>query len=251
MPLGKGVSTYFSKRLDRGLTADLLEHDDFLVSVDHTALSTPTAMIKGVWPALATNFVIETGYERLDSRFSPWWTAGMLGTVWLIIMAMAIGAGLNILGNWLDSSNPLQNASRSDRSLVVATVSMSISLNITTGDQYMGIVLPGRMFRDLYHERGIAPETLSWEVEETGPITSPMAPWNSRGAYMETVAAYLSFWFFNLISVALSFIYTLYSFQVTHVEPGTVQAESTEKVVLYSVGKQRAEPATQEAAHPA
>jgi NhaC family Na+:H+ antiporter len=150
---------------------------------------------------------------------------------------------------------PIVNAAKSDRSLVAATGLTSIGMNIVAGDQYMAIVLPGRMFRELFQERNIAPETLSRELEDTGTITSPLVPWNSCGAYMSATLgiatmAYLPFCFFNLINVVISFAYALLGFQIRHIEPDVETEPAPEQVTLYGVGNRRAEPTTPEAARP-
>jgi NhaC family Na+:H+ antiporter len=136
---------------------------------------------------------------------------------------------------------------------VAATGLTSIGLNIVAGDQYMAIVLPGRMFRELYEERGIAPETLSREIEDTGTITSPLVPWNSCGAYMSATLgiatlAYFPFCFFNLANVVISFAYALTGFQIRHVEPEQEIVPAPEQVALYGVGGRRVDPTTPEAA---
>lgn len=251
----KAFPTILVGALVGGLTAVILQPDVVLAFVDDVTLSTPLAMIKGVWSAMATGFVIETGYEGLDSLFTRGGMASMLETVWLIISAMAFGGVLEYTGLLARLLQPIVNAAKSDRSIVAATGLTSIGLNVVAGDQYMAIVLPGRMFRDLYHERGIAPETLSREIEDTGTITSPLVPWNSCGAYMSATlgiatVAYLPFSFFNLINVAISFIYALFGFQIRHIEPEVGRAPAPEKVALYGIGNRRAEPTTPEAALP-
>lgn len=238
-----------------GLTAVILQPDIVVNFANDSSLSTPMAMIKGVWSAMATGFEIETGYEGLDDLFTRGGMSSMLTTVWLIISAMAFGGVLEYTGLLARLLQPVMNAAKSDRSLVAATGLTSIGMNIVAGDQYMAIVLPGRMYRDLYHERGIAPETLSREIEDTGTITSPLIPWNSCGAYMSATLgiatiAYLPFCFFNLINVAISFIYALFGFQIKHIEPDHEPIPPPEQVALYGVGNRRVEPNTPEAAQP-
>jgi NhaC family Na+:H+ antiporter len=111
------------------------------------------------------------------------------------------------------------------------------------------------MFRELYQERNIAPETLSRELEDTGTITSPLIPWNSCGAYMSATLgiatmAYLPFCFFNLVNVVISFAYALFGFQIRHIEQGVEPLPAPEQVTLYGVGNRRAEPTTPEPARP-
>jgi NhaC family Na+:H+ antiporter len=247
--------TILTGALVGGLVAVILQPEVVTGFVNDPSLSTPLTMIKGVWSAMATGFVIDTGYEGLDTLFSRGGMASMLTTVWLIISAMAFGGVLEYTGLLTRLLQPIVNAAKSDKSLVAATGLTSIGMNIVAGDQYMAIVLPGRMFRELYQERNIAPETLSRELEDTGTITSPLVPWNSCGAYMSATLgiatmAYLPFCFFNLINVVISFAYALIGFQIRHIEPDVEPEPAPEQVTLYGVGNRRAEPTTPEAARP-
>ena len=238
-----------------GLVAVILQPEVVIDFVNDPSLSAPVTMIKGVWSAMATGFAIESGYEGLDALFSRGGMASMLTTVWLIISAMAFGGVLEYTGLLTRLLQPIIDAAKSDKSLVAATGITSIGMNIVAGDQYMSIVLPGRMFRELYHERNIAPETLSRELEDTGTITSPLVPWNSCGAYMSATLgiatiAYLPYCFFNLINVVISFAYALIGFQIRHIEPGVELSPAPEQVTLYDVGNRRGEPTTPAAANP-
>jgi NhaC family Na+:H+ antiporter len=170
-------------------------------------------------------------------------------------MAMAFGGVLEYTGLLARVLQPLVDRANTDKKLVASTGLTSIGLNILAGDQYMAIVLPGRMFRPLYEERGIAPQTLSREIEDTGTITSPLIPWNSCGAYMSATLgtatwAYLPFCFFNLINVVISFIYAFTGFQIRHVEPEKEVLSPPESVELYGVGQRRVDPTTPDAANP-
>jgi NhaC family Na+:H+ antiporter len=238
-----------------GLVAVILQPDLVIAFADDPSLSTPMAMIKGIWSAMATGFIIETGYEGLDSLFSRGGMASMLTTVWLIISAMAFGGVMEFTGLLAKLMEPLVRRAKSDRSLVASAGLTAIGMNILAGDQYMSIVLPGRMFRELFHEKGIAPQTLSREIEDTGTITSPLVPWNSCGAYMSATLgiatfAYLPYSFFNLINVVISFAYALFGFQIHHLEPEEEPAPAPDQVTLYGVGNRRAEPTTPESIRP-
>jgi NhaC family Na+:H+ antiporter len=238
-----------------GLTAVVLQPDLVINFANDPTLSTPMAMIKGVWSAMATGFTIETGYEGLDSLFSRGGMTSMLTTVWLIISAMAFGGVLEYTGLLSRLMQPIVQGAKSERSLVASTGLTAIGMNVVAGDQYMAIVLPGRMYRELYQQKGIAPETLSREIEDTGTITSPLVPWNSCGAYMSATLgiatiAYFPYCFFNLINVVVSFAYALLGFQIRHIEPAIELALPPEEVTLYGVGNRRAEPTTPEAARP-
>lgn len=234
--------------LTGGITAVILQPDLVLSFANSPSLNDPLAMVKGVWSALATGFTIDTGYAEMDDLFSRGGMSSMLSTVWLIISAMAFGGVLEYAGLLSRLLQPVMNAAKSDKSLVMATGLTSIGMNIVAGDQYMAIVLPGRMYRSKYEERGISPETLSREIEDTGTITSPLVPWNSCGAYMSAslgiaTMAYLPFAFFNLVNVVLSFTYAAIGFRIGHVDADHKPPSSPEKVDLYGVGNRLVESA--------
>ena len=204
-------ATIIAGALVGGLMAVILQPDVVLAFVNDPSLSTPVAMLKGVWSAMATGFSLDTGSEGLNNLLNRGGMASMLNTVWLIISAMAFGGVMENSGLLARLIKPIIDWAKGDRRLVVATGLTSIGINVIAGDQYMAIVLPGRMYREIYQERGIAPETLSREIEDTGTITSPLIPWNSCGAYMSATLgiatmAYLPFCFFNLVNVLVSFI---------------------------------------------
>ena len=234
-----------------GITAVILQPDLVIAFANDPSLSDPLAMIKGVWSAMATGFTIDTGYAGMDDLFSRGGMSSMLGTVWLILSAMAFGGVLEYSGLLGRLLQPVMNAAKSDKSLVMATGLTAIGMNIVAGDQYMAIVLPGRMYRGKYEERGISPETLSREIEDTGTITSPLVPWNSCGAYMSAslgiaTMAYFPYAFFNLVNVVLSFTYAAIGFRIGHVDADHEPPSSPEKVDLYGVGNRLAETATTE-----
>jgi NhaC family Na+:H+ antiporter len=230
-----------------GLMAVLLQPHVVLAFVDDPSLSTPVAMVKGVWSAMATGFSIETGYEGLDSLLSRGGMASMLDTVWLIFSAMAFGGVMENTGLLARLVKPILDWAHGDRRLLVATGLTSFGVNVVAGDQYMAIVLPGRMYRDSYQELGIAPEMLSRQIEGSGTVTSPLVPWNSCGAYMSATLgiatmAYLPFCFFNLIDFAVTFLFALLGFKIHRIEPEEEIREMPEKVDFRGVGGQRVSP---------
>ncbi len=252
------VSAFFTiltGALVGGLMAVILQPHLVIEFVGEPTLGTVMTMVKGVWAAMATGFTLETDYAVLNDLFTRGGMSSMLETVWLIMMAMAFGGVLEYTGLLARILQPPVDRANTDKKLVASTGLTSIGLNILAGDQYMAIVLPGRMFRELYEERGIAPETLSREIEDTGTITSPLVPWNSCGAYMSAALgvatwAYFPFCFFNLINVLISFIYAFTGFQIKHMEPEKEIRELPGSVELYGVGKRRVDPTTPDEANP-
>ena len=130
--------------------------------------------------------------------------------------------------------------------MLLSTGLTAIGVNVIAGDQYMSIVLPGRMYREAYQKRNIAPQTLSRQIEDTGTLTSALVPWNSCGAYMSATLgvatmAYLPYCFFNLINVLVSLAYAALGFQIKHIEPEAAVEAPPEEAALYGIGGQRLE----------
>jgi Na+:H+ antiporter, NhaC family len=118
---------------------------------------------------------------------------------------------------------------RGSGSLVVATLATAFGMNIIASDQYIAIVLPGRMFRAEYARRGLHPKNLSRALEDAGTLTSSLVPWNTCGAFMaQTLGvatfAYAPFAFFNLINPLMSAVYGVTGFTIEKLEPEAAEA---------------------------
>ena len=129
----------------------------------------------------------------------------MLTTVWLIMSAMVFGAVMEAAGFLEIIAQRILRAVRSTGSLIAATLATSLGINILASDQYIAIVLPGRMFRHEYERRRLASQNLSRALEDSGTLTSVLVPWNTCGAFMaQTLGvptlSYAPFVFFNLIN---------------------------------------------------
>ena len=137
---------------------------------------------------------------------------GMLNTVLLIFCAMTFSGSIESTGLLGRISEPIVKYAHNTGSLIATTASTCIFINITTSDQYMSIVVPGRMYADTYKEKGLAPENLSRTLEDSGTVTSVLIPWNSCGATQSAVLgvatlAYLPFCFFNILSPLMTIAY--------------------------------------------
>jgi len=145
----------------------------------------------------------------IDSLFNRGGMESMLNTIWLILAAMFFGGMLEGTGMLNTIASSIMGLVKKVGSLVAATVTSSIFLNLTTSDQYIAIVVTGRMFKSAYKRYGLAPQNLSRAVEDGATVTSVLVPWNSCGAYFATVLgvgtlSYLPFAFFNLLSPIIS-----------------------------------------------
>jgi NhaC family Na+:H+ antiporter len=172
---------------------------------------------------LANGFVIETGSESLDSLLSRGGSASMLNTVWLVICAMSFGGVMEHTGLLRRIVDALLKGVRGTASLITTTVLTCIGMNIITAEQYMSIVLPGRMYRVEFARRGLAAKNLSRTLEDAGTMTSALVPWNTCGAFMAATLgvptlAYAPFAFVNLLSPVIAIIYGIINFKIVPLE---------------------------------
>ena len=155
---------------------------------------------------------IETGNAMVNDLVGAKGMVGMLNTVWLILCAMVFGGALEATGMLKTISNFIIGKVESFFSLIASTVGTCLFFNVTASDQYLAVVVPGRMFQSEYEKRGLAPENLSRTLEDSGTVTSVLVPWNTCGAYhagLFGVAtwAYLPYCFFNLISPIMTLLF--------------------------------------------
>jgi NhaC family Na+:H+ antiporter len=154
-------------------------------------------------------FKLDTGNALIDSLFNRGGMSGMLNTVWLILCAMIFGGALEGTGMLQKIASSILSMVRGAGSLVGATLASCIFTNLTACDQYLAIVVPGRMFKKAYDDFGLHPKNLSRALEDSGTVTSVLIPWNSGGAYNAGVLGvatltYMPYCFFNFLSPVVS-----------------------------------------------
>lgn len=167
---------------------------------------------KGMLTAFTSDVSISTSNEALNDLFNSGGMAGMLGTIWLIVCAMVFGGVMEAIGALNRITQSLLSLAQSTFGLFASTVASCLVINLTASDQYLAIVVPGKMFSKAYKDRGLAPENLSRTLEDSGTVTSALIPWNTCGAYHSSVLGvpvfeYFIFAVFNYISpfVTLTF----------------------------------------------
>lgn len=190
-------------------------------------LSRPMALLSGAWTAMFDGFKAETGNAAVDELLSRGGMSSMLNTVWLVICAMGFGAVMESTGLLERMIRSVLKAARSTGSLIAATLGTAIGANIVAADQYMSIVLTGRLYRPEYERRGLAPVNLSRALEDAGTMTSPLIPWNTCGAYMAATLGvatldYLPYVFFNLVSPLVAVVLAYAGFKILRVTPEPV-----------------------------
>ena len=171
------------------------------------------ALFKGVWYTLFDGFVLSSGNETLDNLMTRGGMSSMLSVTWLVLCAMVFGAVM-------DHTGLLRKLVEYALSFVHSTGSLIATTNIITSDQYISVVLPGRMYKLEYENRNLDMKNLSRTLEDAGTITSPLIPWNTCGAYMAgtlgvATFAYLPYCFFNLINPVVAVIYGFLNFKIT------------------------------------
>ena len=174
----------------------------------------PFLLLKGVWLALASGYKSETGYAMIDHLVTRGGMESMLNTIWLIITALAFGGVVEKAGVVERLIEPVIKVAKSAGSLVASTVGAVIATNIVTADQYIAIVLPGRMFKSAFESRGFAPVVLSRTIGASGTPTGALIPWNSCGAFLAATLgvptmSFLPYAVFNFASplLAIAFAY--------------------------------------------
>ena len=156
--------TIFAGALLGGVLAVVFNANQVIAFAKDASLPAPLALIKGIWSALATGYVSNTGQAEIDRLLSRGGMEVMLNTVWLILTALAFGAVLERAGLLKRLTEAAISGVRSTGSLVVAVVGTCIGLNVIASDQYIAIVLPARMFRVEFDRRGLLPVALSRAV---------------------------------------------------------------------------------------
>jgi NhaC family Na+:H+ antiporter len=208
--------------------AVIFQREAVLRFANASELPPAVALLKGAWTALFDGYQSASGHAALDELLSRGGMSSMLTTVWLILSAMMFGAVMETTGMLRRIATTILGTVRSTGSLIAATLGTSIGMNFIASDQYIAIVLPGRMFRAEYRRRGLGAKNLSRSLEDAGTLTSPLVPWNTCGAFMAgtlgvATLAYAPFAFFNLLNPIIAAIYGFLGFTIEPLKPGEVE----------------------------
>ena len=207
--------------LSGALWAVIYQQDLILMMADGETNSLTANMII-VWTALFDGVAIKTPNTELNDLLSGGGMSSMLNTIWLIFCAMSLGAVLEHLGMLKKFVTAILASAKSTGSLIASTVATCIGTNVLTADQYMAIVMPGRMYKEEYARRGLDPLVLSRTLEDSATITSPLIPWNTCAVYMSGVLLvnpldYIYYCFFNWINPILAIVYGFIGFNIKQV----------------------------------
>jgi NhaC family Na+:H+ antiporter len=178
-----------------------------VVAVTVEDVSLPQVLV-----ATMSGFTAQTGDPTVDELLSRGGMSSMANTVFLVLCAMSFGGVMERTGMLRTLAQRLLRLAKTTGSLIATTVLTSVGINVVAGDQYIAIVVPGRMYADAYREQGLHPKNLSRAIEDGGTITSPLIPWNTCGAFMAgtlmvPTGAYFAYAFLNLVNPLISILY--------------------------------------------
>jgi NhaC family Na+:H+ antiporter len=167
---------------------------------------------KAVMMALYGDISVVTSNDIVNELLITGGMAGMLNTIWLIICAMIFGGIMEESKMLSVLAEAVIKKVHSVGSLIASTAATCMFFNVTTSDQYLAILVPGRMYADIYRKRGLKPENLSRTLEDSATVTSVLVPWNTCGATQASVLGvatltYAPYCFFNIISPLMTIMY--------------------------------------------
>lgn len=199
--------------------ASILAQPQILMSIAESEIFNFETAYKGVMQSITVDTAVETSSTELNDLFLSGGMKGMMGTIWLIICAMVFGGVMDAIGALSKISKALLTLASSTFGLFASTVASCLALNVTASDQYLALVVPGKMFKKAYEDKGLAPENLSRTLEDSGTVTSVLVPWNTCGAYQSSVlgvhvADYFIYAFFNWISPFMTLLVAGFSLKI-------------------------------------
>lgn len=198
----------FASSVMAGIVALLLQ-PHILCEIAGETIPSASSLTRGLSITYYGATAVDTGSSQLNELIATRGMAGMLNTIWLILCAMCFGAAM-VASRMIESiTGVMLRFIHSRFSLVTSTVGTGIFLNITTGDQFISIVLNADIFKEVYSKEGYESRLLSRTTEDAATVTSVLIPWNTCGMTQSTVLGvstltYLPYCFFNLISPLMS-----------------------------------------------
>ena len=177
------------------------------------------ASYKVVIDTITSNVSITTESEILNELFSTGGMIGMLNTIFLVMATMIFGGSMDAIGAIKSISRALLDWADNIFKLFASTVASCLALNLTASDQYLSIVVSGKMFEKAYKDKQLAPENLSRTLEDSATVTSALIPWNSCGAYHSSVlgvsvSEYFLYAIFNWISPFMTLLYAAFRIKI-------------------------------------
>ena len=195
-----------------GAVIAILFQPQIINELSDSSNSSIIASYKVLIDTITSDVSITTESEILNELFSTGGMIGMLNTIFLVMATMIFGGSMDAIGAIKSISKALLNLADNIFKLFASTVASCLALNLTASDQYLSIVVSGKMFEKAFEDKGLAPENLSRTLEDSATVTSALIPWNSCGAYHSSVLGvsvgeYFIYAIFNWISPFMTLIY--------------------------------------------
>ncbi|MFN3555504.1 MAG: Na+/H+ antiporter NhaC [Bacteroidales bacterium] len=219
-----------------GAVAALIYQPQVIYQVSEMENKFHVAAYIAIMKSMYTTISVETDHEMVNSLLSTGGMSGMLNTVWLIICAMIFGGIMESSGLLKRITEAVIKLAHNTGSLVASTAGTCMLFNVTASDQYLSIVVPGRMFAETYRERGLKPQVLSRTLEDSGTVTSVLVPWNTCGATQARVLGvptlvFLPYCFFNIISPFMTILFAYLNIRISRYKSKEEAMADQEKVV--------------------
>ncbi|ARV08830.1 Na+/H+ antiporter NhaC [Winogradskyella sp. PC-19] len=175
--------------------------------------------LSAITTSVLTDTSITTDNEALNELFSSGGMNGMIWTILLIVCAMVFGGIMDGIGALARITKALLSIASSIFGLFASTVVSCLGINTIASDQYLAIVIPGKMFKKAYEDKGLAPENLSRTLEDSGTVTSVLIPWNTCGAYQSGVLGvgvgeYFVYAMFNWLSPFTTLLFAAFRIKI-------------------------------------
>ncbi|MDG1711715.1 MAG: Na+/H+ antiporter NhaC [Flavobacteriaceae bacterium] len=197
----------------------LLFQSKILLEITEASVLSFEVGYRAIMDSMTVSTEITTTNALLNDLFTSGGMEGMLGTIWLIICAMVFGGIMDAIGALERISSALLNWAQTTFQLFASTVASCLAINLTASDQYLSIVIPGKMFSKAYKNRKLAPENLSRTLEDSGTVTSVLIPWNTCGAYQSGVLGvgvgeYFIYAIFNWLSPFMTLLFAAFNIKI-------------------------------------
>lgn len=197
----------------------LLFQSKILIEITEASVLSFEVAYRAIMDSMTVSTEITTTNALLNDLFTSGGMEGMLGTIWLIICAMVFGGIMDAIGALERISSALLNWAQTTFQLFASTVASCLAINLTASDQYLSIVIPGKMFSKAYKDRKLAPENLSRTLEDSGTVTSVLIPWNTCGAYQSGVLGvgvgeYFIYAIFNWLSPFMTLLFAAFNIKI-------------------------------------
>ena len=200
----------------------IIFQENLILEISNSNKLTFENSYKTIINSMTISTQVNTSNDLLNELFISGGMSGMLNTIWLIICALVFGGIMDAIGALDKISQSLLNWAKSTFQLFASTVASCLTINLTASDQYLSIVIPGKMFKKAYKNRNLKSENLSRTLEDSGTVTSVLIPWNTCGAYQSGVLGvnvldYFIYAIFNWVSPFMTLLFAYFNIKIKYI----------------------------------